>query len=41
MDLFEEELEEVEEARVVATHPDILTQLLEQQKELAGQIAKW
>ena len=41
VDLFEEEPEEVEEARVAATHPDILTQLLEQQKELAGQIAKW
>ena len=41
VDLFEEEPEEVEEAQVVATHPNILTQLLEQQKELAGQIAKW
>jgi hypothetical protein len=41
VDLFEEEPEEVEEARVAATHPDILTQLLEQQKVLTEQIAKW
>ena len=38
VDLFKEEPEEVEEARVVAMHLDILTQLLEQQKVLTEQI---
>ena len=40
-DISEEESEGMEEARIAATNTDTLAQLLEQQKALTEEIAKW